>query len=204
MLGLSKSQKNCHEEICSCLKVSCSMHLLAMGIISLFASSWNTAFCSAATNLEGESVKKKFFLLFTCQSDKKSQVQSNHQSQKLPQTWVLAVLLHESTSSSLKALHGNDALIQDKPLEKSSWLPLYKEIRAYCYNKWLWSSIFRSVMAAAWGISGPWGVLKPVLEECGWQNGFTPVLKKKGDAVKKETAVLATVRNWAVGRGSAL
>lgn len=85
-----------------------------------------------------------------------------------------------------------------KPLEKSSWLPLCKEIRAHCYNKWLWTSVFRSVMATAWGISGPWGVLKPLPEECGWQNGFIPVLTRNGDAVRKETAVPATAgaKQW--------
>jgi len=58
-------------------------------------------------------VSKKEVILAFHLSDKKTQVLYNHQSQKLPQTWVLAALLHESTTSSLKALHGNDALIQE-------------------------------------------------------------------------------------------
>ena len=70
ILGLSKSQKNCQEEICSCSKASCSLHLLAKGIVSLFASSWNAALSSAATNSEGEWAKKRWFLLFTCQTKK--------------------------------------------------------------------------------------------------------------------------------------
>lgn len=110
MLGLSKSQKNCHEEICSCSKASCSVHLLAMGIVSPLASSGNAALFYSHLF---RTVSEKEVLLAFRLSDKKSQVQSNHRSRKVPQTWVLAALLHESTSSSLEALYGNDALIQE-------------------------------------------------------------------------------------------
>lgn len=173
VLGLAKSQKNCHEEICSCLKASCCMHLLALGIVLSFVSSWNAALFSAATNLEGESVKMRCFLLFTSWP-------KNHR-------FSLITSLRNCHRPGFWQLYSMESCPHPgKPLEKSSWLLLCKEIRAHCYNKWLWTSVFRSVMATAWGISGPWGILKPLPEECGWENGFIPVLTRNGDASERK------------------
>lgn len=181
MLGLFKSQKNCHDEIRSCTNASRSMHL-ARSIVSAFASSRNTAPCSAATNLGGNWVKKKCFLLFTCQvKNHRLNVTSSLRNCPRPASWQLRPWENPQQQGPAwePCPHWGEPLretVMTVFTQGNKGTPLRKVIVGICFQECHGLHV-RDLRTL--------GVVKSLSEERGWQNGFTPVLRRNGDAVRK-------------------
>lgn len=126
--------------------------------------------------------EKKVLLAFHL-SGKESQAQCNQQPQKLPQACVLiaapmgapaAARPCMGTMSSLRRTSRETIMTVFTQGNKGT--PLRKVIVGICFQECHGLHV-RDLRTL--------GVVNSLSEERGWQNGFTPVLRRNGDAVRK-------------------